>query len=409
MKLSLLKNLMVFAGFAFLLTSCDPDGGIIDPPGEDDPLVSVTGIPSAPITAGSVFTISISGTPTDDNQLKSVAFKEGNQNISFSRITVDGTPASANPILLFGSDKDGVAWSVDIVAHETVGVEQYEVEFTDEGNNVGGFTFDVETELVVENPTISIAGEMTVMVPSNSVLLAKTTLGMGTYDLSTLTFYQGDNTLDASRVTFGNTAIDNNPFALPSDFADGGEVDIFLRVQETAGTETYRFVVEDVEGNTAEEVFDITTGTNVDTLDGVLFNAGGPQGTGGLDLDTGESTNSDDAAAEIRDLGIDLDEPAASNWIQRITGANNATLKAIVPGENGLLESFEFESVGTKEDIVSLYENNSEDLDDNTSGTVEAGDIYVVKRDDDYYIFIVREVNVVTTDNSDNYVLDIRK
>ncbi len=417
MKLSLIRNLFVFVGVVALLTSCDPD--IIDPPSQSDPNVTVSNPPSGEIDAGSTFTISVTATPTAENTLKSVAITEDGSNIPFDRLTIDGVAASANPILLFGDDQNGFTWSIDIVSHADAGVKQYEVEVTDDGNNVGEFGFDVTTAINVVNPSLTIDGNMSTMVPAGTLFKLNATLTMETFDLASMTFYQGTETIDKSRIEFAGVDIDDNPYMLPSDFADGGEAEIFLRVQESAGTETYRFVLTDVEGNSGDYSFDIVTGTPPETLEGVLFNSAGPTGTGGLDLDTGEGVGSSDAAAELRDEGIDTDEPNATNWIQRISGVNGAEVKALVPGEGNLLESFTFEGITSKESIASLWDNGITFADTNSSGTpisdvVEVGDMFTVKSGDNYYVVLVKEVNLITsgepTDlNKDNYVVDIKK
>ena len=63
---------------------------------------------------------------------------------------------------------------------------------------------------------------------------------------------------------------------------------------------------------------------------------------GGLNLYTGASVRFDSPDAQVRDLGIDLGQSAANNWIQKIIPVNNAVLK--VPGMNQP-EGFSFESI----------------------------------------------------------------
>jgi len=131
--------------------------------------------------------------------------------------------------------------------------------------------------------------------------------------------------------------------------------------------------------------------------------------TGGLDLDNGLSTGSSDEAAEIRDLGIDTDLSAEINWIQKISGANDATIKALKIGENNLLEGFTFEGVNSKEAIATLYNDNGIDLTDGQSDVVSVGDLFVVNRGDNYYLIEITLVTVTTTDNADGYTMDIKK
>jgi len=118
------------------------------------------------------------------------------------------------------------------------------------------------------------------------------------------------------------------------------------------GSYVYTITVTDEFGleSNVEFTVNVVAATPLEVLNGVLFNAGGPAGTGGLDMDNGMSTGSTDEAAEIKDQGID-----------------------------------------------------------SQSGTVTAGDIFVVERAGTNYAFQVAEVNVIQADNSDNYVLNIVK
>ena len=171
------------------------------------------------------------------------------------------------------------------------------------------------------------------------------------------------------------------------------------------GTRTYTFTVTNDAGVAESRSIDITTvsgTTPLEVLNGVLFNAGGPIGTGGLDLDNGEGTGSEDIAAEIKDIGIDVD----GNWLQVIGRVNDALLYQMVAGEDGVSESFTFASIDSKETLAGLVGSG---LNLVSSGTVNVGDVFVVDRAGSYYAFEVAEVNVIQADNSDNYVLNIVK
>ena len=137
-----------------------------------------------------------------------------------------------------------------------------------------------------------------------------------------------------------------------------------------------------------------------------MLNQAGPAGTGGLDLDTGASTGSSDALAEIIDNGIDASLPAASNWIQSISSVNGSTIRVLRPGLNGLEETFSFASVLTKEEIPGLHNNNAAVY---SGETVIVGDLFTVERGGSFYILEVTNVNVTTTDNSDSYRFNVKK
>jgi hypothetical protein len=418
MKFKLMKQFFALVGFAFLLTSCDTD--IIDPPGLNDPSVSVSSTPSGDIAAGSVFTFNVNATPSTDNPLKAIEFTEDGNAIPFSRITIDGSSASSNPILLFGDDKNGISWQVSIEAHADASVKEYGVLVTDDANNTDSDEFDVSTSVL--SPTVSIAGDFTAEFDPGVTLRLETTLEKGTYDIASIAVYQGEDLItDLDRLAYKELAnkFTSNPYNVLADEVDGGMLDIFLAIQDNEGTVPYRMVVTDVEGNSSDFNFEITTIVNVAEIQGVLFNAGGPQGTGGLDLDNGEGTGSADADAEIRDEGIDLDQPAETNWIQRISGVNGSEIKYLIPGENGLSETFTYEDVVSQQALAELFDNGvdftaTNDDGDKISNVVQVGDVFTVRNGEKTYLVIVREVNIIptsmqTNSNGDNYVVDIKQ
>ena len=413
MKLNLLKPFFLLAGFAFLLTSCDPDVPLGT--GESDPVLSISGTPSGEIAAGSSFTFSVSATPSVDNGLKSIEFTEDGAAIPFSRIMLDGTAASANPKLLLGDDKNGISWSVTIQAHASSGVKEYAILLTDDGNNNTSESFDVSTS--VTNPTISVSGSMDITLAPGSLFALNTTLGMGTYDLASIAVYQNDDLISMlDRLAYKELSnkFDANPYLLPVDEKDGGEVIIYLKVQETAETAAYRIVVTDEEGNSSDISFNVTTSTPVTEITGVLFNSAGPTGTGGLDLDTGDGTGSSNALAEIKDEGIDTDQVAATNWKQKISGVNGSEVRYLVPGMAGLSESFTYDDVSSEQVVAGLLESGVEFTGTNAGGNkisdaLAVGDMFAVRNGDNNYLVVVREVNIVTDSNGDNYKVDIKK
>lgn len=414
MKLNVLKPFFLLAGFVFLLTSCDPDA-IIDPPGASDPTLTVSGVPSAEIAAGSTFSFDVTGSPTVDNDLMSIEFTEDGVAIPFSRISIDGNAASANPILLLGDNTSGISWTVTIVAHETAGVKEYGVLLSDAGSNQDSETFDVTTS--VTSPSISLSGAMDVELNPGATFSLTASLEMGTYDLASIAVYQGDELItDLDRLAYDEISnnFDANPYLLPEDEKDGGDAIIYLTVQETAETVAYRIVVTDEEGNSSDATINITTLTTVTEVMGVLFNAGGPSGTGGLDLDEGVGTGSSSSLAEIKDEGIDTDQTAALNWIQKISGVNGSEIRYLIPGQSGLAEDFTYESVASQEVVAGLLESGVAFTSTNAAGepisdVVVAGDMFAVRNGDNNYLIIIREVNVITDSNDDNYVIDIKK
>jgi len=203
-----------------------------------------------------------------------------------------------------------------------------------------------------------------------------------------------------------STEFDANPYAIPVADQQGFSMrKIYIRTPNAGGTFTYDVKINAADGESATSSVDITTGTALTmNLQGVLLNSAGPVGTGGLDLDNGNGTGSNDPNAEIRDLGIDVNQPG-SDWIKKIAGVNNYEVRLVTPGENGVPETFSFESTTFKEAIVGAY-----DASPVNEWITEVGDIYVVSNGIMYYLLKTVEVNETEAvgDNTDNYVFDVK-
>ena len=252
----------------------------------------------------------------------------------------------------------------------------------------------------------------------------------GTGALKSLTITQDGSNVDVDRLQMrdlrtGATITVNNPLLITGDNVDGFDFEILLNVHNEYGTTAnYSFNVGDENDLVGSASINITTTEPLTPLDmtipGALLNAAGPAGTGGLDLDTGDSTGSGDAAAEIRDLGIDCAEPNSSNWLGQIGTVNGADMKKVDPAS---IENFDFDTVDNKEIIEEAYSKGTELADGstvNTSGCdavplsvtdVDApavGDVYVVSANGTYYMFEIVAINVTTDNNDDEYEVNIK-
>ena len=132
---------------------------------------------------------------------------------------------------------------------------------------------------------------------------------------------------------------------------------------------------------------------------------------GGLDLDTGQNWPSNDTDnIEVRDLGIDGNQPTATNWRRQIESRNNFTMAELIPGQNGLSENFSFDDVIYAEQIAALN-GNVVDLPNGqgtVSAQVEQGDIFWGTRGNKYYLFVIKQVVLTADNNDDYYVVDIK-
>lgn len=211
----------------------------------------------------------------------------------------------------------------------------------------------------------------------------------------------------------GGSAITvNNPILLSAGYPEGLAWRILLTVQSDISVKDYTIEVIDENDRSASVTVEVTTfdpGTPIDmTLEGILLNQAGPAGTGGLNLNTGVGTGSMDAAAHIRDMGIDLSLPAATNWRRQIAGVNGSVIRK--PDATLLPEGFTFASITKKEEIEGIFNTGIALPNDsgNVSAVVNVGDYFVVQNGARFYFLEVKEVNVTTNNNADNYVFDIK-
>jgi hypothetical protein len=269
----------------------------------------------------------------------------------------------------------------------------------------------------VTPPTITLGGSQMYMAdPGTIVTIPVSVTGVNSPLIGIGVFDVNGDAIAANRLWWDDLSNPNwpgNPAAIDDVDQLGFDRTLYIRAQ-TAGIEEYLLVISDANDNYVSTfTIDVGTVTPADVLMGVLFNRAGPAGTGGLDLDTGASTGSMDAAAELVDEGIDISLPNAQNWLKRITGGTNTEIKELRPNEGGLLESFTFESITTKEQIAEIWANGIAFTEVNAAGNlrsnlVEEGSMYVVLREGKYYAVRVVTINETADNNDDNYILDIK-
>ena len=397
---------------SFLVVSCEDDGtgggGTGGGGGSSDgfPIVDITAaMGSFTQEAGDTVYVNLTATAGDD-QLNTITVNEDGARLTdINRVLWNGS-VIANPLLLTGTDKDMATYEIGIIVSDEIATSKiYNIIVTDDAARVVT-SGDVTITTLGNPPTLSttmMSGTVTTAPGSLQSYPLVGTPGSG--DLATISVFENDVLMAADRLFFGPQQMEN-PFPLAADQLTGFDESLQVRASTEEGTNVYRIVLTDVNGLTAElEPQTITTevqGTPVTMIMGALLNSAGPAGTGGLDLDVANGgTGSSDAAAEIRDLGID----GNGDWLMQIAPANNSQLVRLVAGQNNLPEGFTFEGTTFVEDIPAAFANgityNNE--------TVVTGDLFAVERDGVYYIIKISAVNNTSDDNTDNYVVDIIK
>ncbi len=419
MRNFLLKLTGVSLFFAvFIFTACEE--GTTTTPGTDPPIVqfeSGTDVitANASLSPSETFKVKISAI-AGDSDLRSLTVYEDGTKVALDRVTFDHA-GSANPLLVTDSDKSGFTWTVTVEAHEDGSTRTYEFVIADEASQSASLTLDIT---VIAGPlSIAFVEEAPyfwedAQVDPGATFTVKIIASRGTDPLASLAVLENDAAIpDLARIKFNGSEFIENPLTLIDDEKTGIEWEVSVVAHTDGGTKKYTFEVADESGKTESVFFNVSTGIAVDSVftAKLLKNQGGPVGTGGLDLDTGESTGTGGAGdqtylnAEIKDEGIDTDLVPADNWRQRISGINGSVIR--MPDLTKLPEGFNFDNVTYKEQIIDAFDSGLEFTSSNDSGelvseVVASGDEFVVKLGEKYYYLTVTDI-VVTDDNNDDY------
>lgn len=406
-----MKKLSILAAFALLVTllgtSCESDiggGGVLTTPPSVS-LISGTGYVSsdATINAGDDFTVQLSASAGSED-LSSLAIYENDVLIPNSRISIfGGSSGTGNPIPINSTDANGFTWDIAITGHSTAEVKTYRFTVVDiaGGSDSRSILIDATPattfDFVLRTDAGCVSSDLTDVVAGTLLKVCPVGTRGPSAPLSKISVFEdGSSITDLNRLRFGtvNDNFTTNPYDLPSEFESVLDTVIYIQAHNS-GTKTYTIVLEDAAGNALSQTFDITievTGTPVTSLSGALYNSGGPTGTGGIDLDTGNGTGSSDASAELRDLGT------AASWAMQFApiSGNNANLRSV---------SVDYNAVSFVEEIVTAYDGGTTI----SSATASVGDVYAIERDGAYYLIKVTGVNEDTSGNDDNITFDIKK
>jgi hypothetical protein len=151
MKIRNFLNLFLFLAIGVLtFTSCEDDGTGTGT--ETGPSISF-GIGSGEdlaINTGEIFTVRVTA-EKGTNEMNSLSIFEDGALVSFDRLTINGTAAAANAILLVGADRTSLTWDIDIMAQSDESTNVYTIEVNDQTN-----TRSVSLNVTTTDPRIPI-------------------------------------------------------------------------------------------------------------------------------------------------------------------------------------------------------------------------------------------------------------
>lgn len=361
---------------------------------------------STTVPIGGTFAVNLQATAGDDAMNTIEVFEDG-VSIDLERIKYNDDPAASNPVLLLEDSKTAIDVFIDIEAHTEVGTRTYRFTVADDAGDVESVSVDVTT--VGTPPALTYNGPSVVVAGPGSLNNINLSAVQGSGLIESIGVEIDGQVADLAGLSFDNVDFTSNPQLIGGDLANGFDMKrLGVRVPNETGTYVYTITLTDEFG--LESTTDVTfmVGTPVDSITGVLLNAAGDTGTGGLDLDNGAGTGSSDPAAEIRDQGINTDLDPSINWLSQISGVNGSVIKYLRAGEGGLSEGFTFSSITNKEMLASLV-GNGVGFENGVSEPLQVGDMFVVDNGTTVFALLTTAVNPTTTNNDDNYEFTIIK
>jgi len=444
MKILKFGLLSLFA--LFLVTSCEEDplggggtggpgtgggGGTVDD-GPEIAFLSEAGslTSDTKLTACDIFTVTLTAAK-GSTDLNSLTIEQDGVRIEdfATRVTINGEPIPSAALLL-PNNPDAFTTNIAIKAQADNRKSIYKFTVADMNGNTAFVDIEIDTEGTTSGtvePTITLMGSGEVIADAGTLVQIPIEGKAGSDALQTISvFVDGDPDLvpvPADRLYYGEISaagqFTDNPYTIPTEDQESFTRDIYIRAQDGQSKENYIIAISDGVNDPVFVEVVINTfpggveGNPLGLRMGVLLNAAGPAGTGGLDLDSGAGTGSRDENAEIKDNGIDTDLGPANNWLQRISGVNGTTLKQLVPNTNGLSESFSFDALELDTQLRDIWGNGVEFAGVNDSGepwseTVQVGDIFIAENSGKYYALLVTNIDVNPETNGDSYTFDIK-
>lgn len=394
------------AVLSVFFTACEPD-----PVEPDNPTLSLEAGAGFVADGDEVFTeatfqVKINATAGTED-INRIEVKENGTAMDISRLLFDGDPAGSNPSPIAAALGRGLNWVITITASATSETNTYTIVVTDAGGNSGQTTFDVST--VEAAPMLTILDETGFVKGGDSVLTdmaftMKVSGLKGAADMDRVEVQENGVAVDAARLMINGTAAAENPFSVAASEVESFTYEITVTAPADADQVfTYSVLATDLDGRTGSVAAELTTVQSAtpltEAVEYLLLNQGGPDSTGGLDLHTGISVGSTDQAADIRDQGIDINQPNDQNWIQQIATVNGSDIRLPDAG-------FSYSELNTQEELIAAFELGTSV---SVTDVVQVGDQFLVLSDDTYFALIVTDINITPSDNKDYYEFSVKR
>lgn len=368
-------------------------------------LVSV----SETLNPGDVFTVRLLA-EKGEVDMQAISISENGANLDISRFEASNTSVGANPFTIDASEVSSFSKDITITAPTDAGDYTYTFTIFDVAGNTDSKSVNITIN--VTPPSITFMGSGMLSSDLGNLVSIPVMATAGSSPLTQIAIYLDGAFVPFEELFIGSEMFPANPAALIGTAQQVFDESILIRTNKV-GEAVYTIEVTDEAGEVASVDITVNTGTPVTMIEGALLNSDGPAGQGGLDLDTGNSVGSADATSDIKDEGIDLSQPIDANWLQQISGANGAEIRALIKGENGLTENYSFENIAASEQIEALWSNGSALTMTNSDGDqitdeLMGGENFVVFSNSNYYLIAIKDVVATPDNNNDQYVIDIK-
>ncbi len=398
--------------------SCTPE----EDPASVPPTLTLTSdffpdVNAMTVSAGSQVIVKVFGKAGSDG-FSSLSIADGETLISANELTINGQVITSNPINLNTSEP--FEMTVQWTSIKIAGKRTYNITLTDTKGLSVTKSCTVTTLITAPN-IIEPQSDISLTRSPGTVVGTVFKVLTGTSDLASITFLlNGQAPANLSNLFVGQTQspVTQNIISLTGNDAKGFNKEIYIKTPVASGTYIYTVLFRGVNGLEASRKIQITVGTPVVSLTGILANAAGGSTVGGLDLDSGASTsisatNPTSATAEIRDEG-QVNPPSDKTWRQQISGMNGAEIKYLIPGNNGLTPGFTIEGVLYKEEISVLWDRGISFTEKSGDGVrlisaqAKTGDLFIVKSGSKYYLAKVTEIKATASDDKDQMIFAVK-
>lgn len=356
------------------------------------------------VQPSSTFHILIKGTK-GDSLLQTLEIRQNGELLKLDRMSINGVPLRSNPYI-FGNtaESNEFLWDVALVAHDDIEKVQYEFILEDETGRQAITDIIVNTKInSLTPPTIELLSEVTPSILGEGSASFEFEIDAIGSPIDSIIVYRASTLEDASKIKLDGITFSSNPMAVDDSDRRGFRKEIEIRSTENSGLQGYTIIFLDSLGTAYTYEIGILVIKPVELAEGIILNSVQTGGTsqGAYDLDNLVEYGITDDRAEIKDNGS-----VQNTWNQKITAFNNSELAKI---------DADFDIIETDNQIKDLWED-AEKADissitgepkEYTSRKINTGDIYIVKRVNDYFLLKITEIS--TDANDQFYKMDVKK